>query len=272
VRKKIKTISLFLLFLGLVFIINLMMKSPSNQRKWQEQYQILPSVGVTAETIQISHLRDFRFDKSGRVLEKRYLDKSYQLEDLKSTWAGISHFGGPGLAHVFMSFEFSDSRYLVVSIEARLTVDDVSYQPFSGLFRRYTKTVVLATEQDVIGLRTHIRGEKVYLYKLRLSQLQQVSLLLDFLNVAQTLRTEPEFYNTLLDNCMTGLLARTERFRSWVSWLDYRIMLPGYSDRLGYDMGLIDNSEPLQKVRGRALINPSNIELEDRLFSIKIRQ
>ena len=71
---------------------------------------------------------------------------------------------------------------------------------------------------------------------------------------------------------MTGLLAQSEKFRSWTSWLDYRIMLPGYSDRLGYELGLINNSDALEATRKKALINPLKTELEDPLFSIKIRQ
>ena len=268
----LKIISLLVLFALFLFFIMLLMTSPSNQKKWKQQYQVLPSVNETSGNIQVKNIRDFQYAKNGQIQQKNYLEKNYKLEDLTSTWFGISHFAELGMAHVFLSFEFSDQQYLVVSIEARLTESDVNYQPVKGLFRQYTKTVVLSTERDVIGLRTHIRGEKVYLYKLQLSRARQNKLLLKYLTLTQKLTTEPAFYNTFMDNCMTGLLAQTNRFRSWTSWLDYRIMLPGYSDRLGYEMGLIENSEVIEKVREKAFIDPSSISLEDPLYSIKIRQ
>ena len=265
-------IGLLVLFTGFLFVLKLLVVSPSNNKKWKLQYQLLPTIKEESNSIFIKNIRDFRYAKDGSIVQKKYLEKSYKLEDLKSTWFGISHFAGYGMAHVFLSFEFSDQQYLVASIEARLTKSDINYHPVKGLFRQYTKTVVLATEQDVIGLRTHIRSETVYLYKFQLSQSQQSRLLLKYLAMTQKLTTEPAFYNTFMDNCITGLLAQTNRFRSWISWLDYRIILPGYSDRLGHEMGLIENSEVLAKVREKAFINPSSIALEDPLFSLKIRQ
>jgi hypothetical protein len=61
------------------------------------------------------------------------------------------------------TIEFSDGEYLGISIEARLRADQV-YNPLVGLFRQYTKIYVAATEQDVIGRRSHLRGENVLLY------------------------------------------------------------------------------------------------------------
>jgi len=268
----IKYIGLLLLIAGGLFIFKLLMSSPSNQKKWKPQYQVLATVKEDSGNIHIKNLRDFSYHKNGRIEDQKYLDKSYKLEDLKSTWFGISHFAGYGMAHVFLSFEFTNQQYLVVSIEARLTVNDANYQPVKGLFRQYTKAVVLATEQDVIGLRTHIRGENVYLYQLELSASQQRKLLLSNLTMAQNLTSEPDFYNTFMDNCMTGLLAQTNRFSNWTSWLDYRIILPGYADRLGYDIGLIDNSKTLTEIRRKAFIDPAGMSLDDADFSVKIRQ
>jgi hypothetical protein len=269
IRRKIFLLIMLVLGTWLVILAN---KSPKNDKDWQTQFQILPTIELQNDTIRIKNVRDFRYYKDDTIAEIQYLDESYLLSDFKQVWFGLSHFGGNGLAHVFLSFEFSSKKFLVVSIEARLEGKHIEgYSPTKGLFRGYTKTIVLATEQDVIGLRTHIRKEAVYLHKLDLPELYTKPLLLNFLREAQALTTTPTFYNTVIDNCMTGLLAQSDRFRSIWSWFDMRILLPGNSDQIAYDLGYIDTTKPLDKVRKAALINPSLSQIDDVNFSQKIR-
>lgn len=248
------------------------LKSPTNDANWQTQFQVLPSVSLDGDYISIKSVRDFRYSENDTITKARYLDKSYKLSEFKHAWYGISHFGAHDLAHVFMSFEFTGDEFLVVSIEARLEDKHINgYSPLKGLLRGYAKTIVLATEQDVIGLRSHIRSEPVYLYRLDVPELYTKPLLLNFLREAQVLNREPNFYNTIVDNCMTGLLAQSDQFRSMLSWIDLRVLLPGKSDEIAYELGYIDNSQALEKVRKRALINPELSEISDENFSRKIR-
>lgn len=267
-----RKILLFILLAFSLWLLILAIKSPSNDENWQPQFQILPTVELQNDFIRIKNVRDYRYNDNDTIAEIRYLDESYQLSEFKHAWYGLSHFGGNGLAHVFLSFEFSDNKFLVVSIEARLEEKHVEgYSPIKGLFRGYSKTIVLATEQDVIGLRTHIRGEAVYLHKLDLPELYTKPLLLNFLREAQALTMKPTFYNTLIDNCMTGLLAQSDRFRSVWSWFDTRILLPGFSDEIAYELGYINNTKSLNEVRKEALIAPGLMQIDDADFSQKIR-
>lgn len=269
IRKKI---ALILFFFLSVCLIALGLKSPSNSANWQTQFQVLPTVDLKNDLISVTNVRDFRYNENDTVAEVRYLNKNYKLSEFQAAWFGLSHFGANGLAHVFLSFEFSDKQFLVVSIEARLEENDTDgYDPIKGLIRGYTKTVVLATEQDVIGLRSHIRKEPVYLHKLEVPELYTKPLLLNFLREAQVLTRKPTFYNSILDNCMTGLLAQSDQYRSMLSWLDIRILLPGNSDEIAYDLGYIDTSKPFKQVRESALIDPSLTQISDADFSEKIR-
>ncbi len=265
-------ISLFILAVIVLWAVFLSLKSPSNQANWQTQFQILPSIELGGDTISIKNVRDFRYNDDGTIREARYLDQHYQLSEFKNAWYGLSHFGKNGLAHVFMSFEFSGDKFLIVSIEARLEDKHVNgYSPIKGLFRGYHKTIVLATEQDVIGLRTHIRQEPLNLYKLDVPELYTKPLLLNFLREAEVLNRKPTFYNTLIDNCMTGLLAQSDQFRELSSWMDMRIILPGNSDQIAYELGYIDTSKPFSKVREEALVDASITDIDDADFSLKIR-
>ena len=274
--KLLKYILLLFLLLITILVIITFLRTPSNTGDWQTQFKILPSVELSADTIKISNLRNFRWNTDDTVSKAQYLNKNYQLSQFKNAWYGISHFGDNGLAHVLLSFEFSDenakSDFLVVSIEARLQNKDVDgYNPIAGLFGAYTQTIVLATEQDVIGLRTHVRGEPFYLYKLDLPEIYTKPLLLNFLRKAHALNYQAEFYNSIIDNCMTGLLAESHQFKGLSSWLDTRILLPGDSDELAYDMKYINTNKAFAQVREDAHVNPSSTDLEDPEFSRKIR-
>ncbi|MGH1539922.1 MAG: DUF4105 domain-containing protein [Arenicella sp.] len=252
-----------------LFVLFLSLKTPGNEKQWRLAQQVLPEITLEDDTITVKGLRDFRYNSDGSVAEANYKTQAYRVSELKAAWYGISHFGKFGLAHVFMSFEFADGQYLVVSIEARRRENE-DYNPIKGLFRAYTKMVVLGTEQDVIGLRSNVHKEPVYLYALTITKLNQTSLLLNYLRGAQHLNWKPEFYNTLLDNCITGLLEESKPFSSWTSWLDTRILLPGKSDQLAYQLGFIDNEQPFDMVQGRALVDAAILP-DDAAFSSSIR-
>ena len=269
------TLNFFLLLIALIllWVIALALKTPANDAPWQTQFQVLPTAEIQNDTISLNNVRNFRYNKDESIAKVQYLDQTYQLSEFKNAWYGISHFGENGLAHVLLSFEFTGDKFLVVSIEARLQEKDVDgYHPIKGLFGFYTKTIVLATEQDVIGLRTHVRDEPFYLYKLNIPELYTKALLLNYLRKAQSLNTTPTFYNSIINNCMTGLLSESQQFKSITSWMDKRIFLPGNSDEMAYELSYINTSEPFTIIREKALVIPSITELEDVNFSRKIRQ
>lgn len=270
--KLLKKGCLLVAILVLILVAILSFKTARNDLDWQTQYRVLPSVELLGDTIKVQNLRDFRYNHDESIAEVHYKNENYKLSDFKNAWYGISHFGDNGLAHVLMSFEFTGNKFLVVSIEARMQNKNVDgYHPLKGLLRAYTKTIVLATEQDVIGLRTHTRGEPFFLYKLDVPELYTKPLLLNYLREAQVLNRIPTFYNTVIDNCMTGLLSQSDQFRSIWQWMDMRILLPGNSDEIAYQLNYIDNTLPFEQTRSNARVKPSLTSVDDPNFSAKIR-
>ncbi len=245
--------------------------TPPASGDWKPQFARLPTVAVDGDKLLIGDLRDFRYDADGAIREARYLAGEFRLSQLESTWFGLSHFGEHGLAHAFMAFRFSDGQHLAVSIEARQERSQPHYSPLAGTFRRYTKFMVLATEQDVIGLRSHVRKEPLFLYRLSLNQLQSHTLLLNFLRRADYLSASPDFYNTLTDNCLTGLMLESGRYEDLHSWLDYRILLPGYADEMLHEIGVLAHQGDIEAVRAEAQV-PAQVSPEQPGFSDLIRR
>lgn len=59
---------------------------------------------------------------------------------------------------------------------------------------------------------------------------------------------------------------------AWQSFLDPRIILPGYSDQIAYEYGVLDQDYSLDVIREAAHIQKDKIGAEDNNFYSKIRQ
>jgi len=264
-------VALFVLTGALVVtVLVVQMRSPNSEGDWQTVHSVLPLAEIEGERLTIRNLRNFTYGDDGAVSEARYEDRSYNLSDLQSVWYGLSHFGPLGLAHSFLSFGFADGDYLALSVEARLETHQ-SYSPFLGLMRAYELIYVAADERDVIGLRSHVRGEEVLLYPIEVEPARAKELLLIMLGTMNELYERPRFYNTLLDNCTTNILQHAERLTNWDLYTDYRVILPGYSDALAYQIGAIANDLPLTQARDRARIDANGVGPRNPLFSRAIR-
>lgn len=65
---------------------------------------------------------------------------------------------------------------------------------------------VIADEQDVIQLQTNYRKNMVYMYPVKASKENIQALFRSMLVRTDKLNKEPEFYNTLWNNCATSIL------------------------------------------------------------------
>lgn len=267
VKKLFTFIVLSVLVIGGIY---LWQKTPVRDNNWVSSHQVLPRVQLNETQLTIDGIRDFRYQGRGEVAHNNYLSQSYSLNHITQVWYGLSHFSGHGLAHAFLSFEFSDGRFLVASIEARMKPEQ-EYHPVKGMFRQYNRMVVFGTEQDVIGLRSHYRQEKVLLYPLTLAQEQKQALLALIVQDAMAVYQQADFYNTVLDNCITGIIRHSHHWPSFRNWLDYRILLPGYSDRLAHQYHFIDSSKTLNELQVQATVNASESDPLSPEFSQQIR-
>ncbi len=254
-----------------VGVVIFSLKTPTSKGDWVFGQEQLPSYEVVDNWVHIQGVRDFKYALNGKVVAAQYRDVSYPLNGVKQVWYGLSHFDKMGLAHAFLSFEFNNGQYLVSSIEARLEKGQ-SYNPFKGLLRAYSRIMVLGTENDVIGLRTHYRNERVLLYPLNLKEDARTALFKSILKDAQSLYKKPDFYNTAVDNCITGIVQYAEQWNSFINHFNYRVFLPGYSDQLVYKYGYIDGNGSMEALRVKAQIAPSKVNIESESFSEDIRQ
>jgi hypothetical protein len=131
---------------------------------------------------------------------------------------------------------------------------------------------LVAEERDLVLLRTEARDVEVYMYKARATAEQRRALFVDVFQRVNQIYRQPEFYNTLTNNCTTNIVDHINHLVPGKIPYDYRVLLPGYSDQLAYDLGLLDTDFSFEETRRRAHINQlAHRYRDDPDFSLRIR-
>ena len=93
------------------------------------------------------------------------------------------------------------------------------------------------------------------------------------LETANELHDRPQFYNTITNNCTTKLKDHANEVVPGGIPSSWRILLPGYSDELIEELGLLDSNVSLEEARERYLINERARRYANRPdFSARIRE
>lgn len=244
---------------------------PSNSRPWSPDQAVLARAEFRGPLVTVHDIRNFRYRSESEWLAG-YYDHTYDLRELDSMWFVVEPFGnGKAAAHTFVSFGFANGDFLSISVEIRKERGE-SFSPLKGLFRRYEIMYVVGDERDLVRLRSDYRGDPVYLYRVISPRERMREMLVGMLQRANMLRAEPEFYNTLTNTCTTNLVRHVNAMIPGRIPIRAGVLLPGYSDRLAYDLGLIDNSLPFETVRSNSRINERSRFCTDDDYSRCIRR
>ena len=270
-RKRVLLIASAILVAAVaVTMVFLAREHPSNDRDWTVDQAILPYAEMNGPLVTIRNIRNFRYTTADRYTPD-YYDKTFDLRQLDSAWFFVEPFGKMGAAHTFVSFGFGGRDFLAISIEIRKEKGE-SFSPLSGLLRRYEVMYVIGDERDLVKLRTNYRNDRVYLYPIRTTRERKVAMFVSMLERANALRARPEFYNTLTNTCTTNLVEHVNEIVPERIPLRPAVLLPANSDRLAYDLGLIESARSFEETRTAAQINDlARRFADDPDFSRKIR-
>ncbi len=266
-------------FLALIVIIVLawvaqgFVETPSLERNWSADQAVLPRVTFASDSkVTIKNIRNIKY-RTTTDYDVRYYDKTYDLDQLESAWFMVEPFGAIGAAHTLMSFGFANGDYVAISAEIRKEADE-TFSPFRGVVRQYELMYVIADERDVIRLRTNYRKDEVRLYPIKSTREKIRAVFVDALKRAEKLAKEPEFYNTVSNNCITNIVSHVQKYSAKpIPWWDYRYLLPASVDALTYDLKLIDTDLSLDKAREHFKINARAEAITDlSQFSALIRK
>lgn len=259
-------ITLLLLFwLGLQFI------RPSHDRDWSTDQAVLPYAEFKENLVTIHNIRNFAYASTTSYTTNFY-DKTFDLNKIKRVWYMVEPFAGfAGAAHTLLSFEFEGDNFVAISVEIRKEKGE-TFSALKGLLRQYELMYVIADERDVIKLRSNYRKDQVFVYPMAASKEQARLLFTDMLNRANKLSQKPEFYNTLTSTCTTNIVDHVNKISTKKIPFSLDVLMPATSDRLAYDLGLIDTDLSFEEARKKYHINDRAMKYaDDPKFPVRIR-
>jgi hypothetical protein len=264
----------YILFAWLVgYLILLLVFRPSHDRAWELGHEALPyfTYSATSSMVTIQNYRDFTWTGVATAAQ-RYETRSFDLDQLTGVDVFISHFDQfEGLAHIFLSFGFTDGEQIVVSLETRREQGE-SFSPVLGLLRQFEIIYVVGSESDIVGVRTGHRDERGYLYPTVASPAQTRQLLRTIATEVNAVAEKPRMYNTLTHNCTNEITRPVEQISDVQFPLTWKTILPGYFDEILYELELVATDAPFAEIKDRHRIENTTVNAGSETYSQDLRQ
>jgi len=244
--------------------------TPTNDRIWADDVAQTTTGTIDANRVTLYNVRNFDW-RSDTDYTQRWETRSYDLDHLDSVDMIMSYWTGPAIAHMLVSFGFDDGAHVAFSVEIRREKHE-DFSEIGGFFKEFELSIIAADERDIIRVRTNVRGEDDYLYRVHMPVAAMRALFLAYIGEANVLARTPRFYNTVTVNCttlvyhmMNGIVGRLP--------LDYRLLLSGYLPEYVYRVGGLDQRYPLSELKtlGRITARAKQADRSDS-FSADIRR
>ena len=230
---------------------------PRDDRVWAMDVRHGVTGQIAGDQVTLRNVRNFRWQDPETAVESWetrvvYSDRIASVDMFTSVW------DSPLIAHVLVSFGFEDGQQIVFSGEIRREEGEV-FSALGGFFRRYELVMIAADERDIVHLRTDARGEQVSLFPVTLDPSARKQLFLNFVNRANALAAEPEWYHTLLANCTTVPYRLVKGIAPSLT-LDWRVLASGHLPAFLHELGVVRPDMDLPDVLERAKLPKAGMD------------
>lgn len=220
--------------------------APSNDRIWADDVARLLTGTVAGNQVTLHNVRDFDW-RTDDDYDVRWQTRRYDLDHLVTADAVLSHWGSKAIAHAMISFGFDDGRHVVFSVEIRKRRGQ-QFSAIGGFFKGFETILVAADENDIIRVRTNVRGEDDYLYPLRMDKPAMRALFISYVDTANRLSVTPAFYNTISSNCTTLVYRMARQIDPGLPH-HIGLLLTGYLPEYLYHANVLDQDIPVGQLR-----------------------
>nr|WP_255592646.1 DUF4105 domain-containing protein [Bordetella sp. BOR01] len=242
---------------------------PAQDRAWEPSVARLAQGQVDGDAVTVENVRNFQW-RGAQDYDVRWETRHYNLSAIRSVDMALSYWSHTAIAHTLVSFGFADGDHLVFSVEIRRKQND-RFSEIGGFFRQYELSIVAADERDILQVRTNVRHEDGYLYRVQMAPGDMRALFVEYLSQANQLAKQPRFYNTLTANCTTLVYRMVNRIVTGLP-LDYRLLASGYLPEYLYELGAFRGAGSLQEYRQRGrYTDRARDEASGMAFSQRIR-
>ncbi len=264
-NKKVRKF-IYILFLGIIaiFLIWQFLKVPQKDDNWQEPFSLQAHAEFNEDFVTIKNIRNFRYGADEKESYINYYDQTYDLNKISKVWYIVEPFKDADYAaHTFLSFDFSDDKYITITIEAR-KLKGQEYSIFLGMLKTYPLIYIVADERDSILMRANIRKNEVYLYPVKIEPEQARVLFTDMLLRMNDLAEKPKWYNTFTDNCTSAIAGHINKI--WPGKLPkflWQVWVTGYAEKLAFEKKLLDTELDITKAREKYYITDISQKIGD---------
>lgn len=199
--------------------------TPSNQHLWEDDVAQMTSGSIEGDQVTLFNVRNFVW-RSETDYSANWETRHYDLNKLQSVDMLTSHWGMDAIAHVLVSFGFTDGQFVTFSVEIRKKKGQ-QFSEVAGFFKQYELSILATDERDAIAVRPNVRGEETFLYRIDMPADIRRQLFLSYIEQANQLLEEPRFYNTVTANCTTLVFGMMQHISGGLP-LDSRLLLTGY--------------------------------------------
>jgi hypothetical protein len=226
--------------------------SPSNDRSWPDELSRMTSGAIEGNRVTLHNVRNFSW-RSATDYTACWETRRYDLEHLVSADMIMSYWRGNAIAHMLISFGFDDGDHVAFSVEIRRAKNQV-YSEIGGFFKEFELIIIAADERDVVHLRTNVRLEDAYLYRIRMPIPAVRALFSAYIDEANTLVRAPRFYHTIATNCTTLVYQMMKRIIGRLPF-SYRVLFSGYMPEYVHSIAALDPRYPLEELRALGYIS-----------------
>lgn len=219
---------------------------PSNQRIWAGDVAQMTQGELVGNQLILHNVRNFNW-RSDDDYDVAWETRRYDLDQLASVDLITSYWGMPAIAHVLVSFGFTDGRFLTFTVEVRKEQGE-AYSEIGGFFKQFELSIVATDERDALRVRTNVRGEDSYLYRIAMPDEAMRALLLSYVQQANALVDQPRFYNTITANCTTIVFDMLQTIIGGLP-VDFRLLLTGYLPAYVMSVGGLQDGYSLDTLR-----------------------
>jgi len=224
---------------------------PMHERDWADDVARLLDAEVDGNRVTLHNVRNFDWSRDGDPAP-RWETRSYDLARLASADLVLSYWMGPTIAHTLVSFGFDDGSRVVFSLEIRKERHE-SFSAIGGFFKQFEAVLVASDERDIVRVRSNVRDEDVYLYRLAIPPEQLRTLFLAYVDEAGTLQRAPRFYDTVTSNCTTIVYDIARHIAPGLP-LDVRLLLSGYFAQYAHAHGGLAGQGTFDQLQARGRI------------------
>jgi len=207
--------------------------TPSNDLSWVNENKYIAYAEIDNDEVILKNVRDFNW-RTTKDFDEKWIEKKFKISDCTKIWLVLEYFYPTRrpIAHTLLSFEFKDGTRISCSIEVRREPGE-KFSPIKGLLREFEIMYVWATEKDAIGVRSRCRKSETHLFEaIILGEGNQCRMLESYLRRTNQLYENPEFYNSLFNNCTTNIASHVNDVYPGRVPRAIGVILPGLSPKL----------------------------------------